>query len=184
MSLACFELWWFLIACKIKSKFLRVAHKEGLSKNWILGLLALITLSCRGQPYTFCFRHLETTMAHFSLLFFASAWNMEAHPPSLTQTTPLLNDISSRRLSLNLALTQASGSWEHRAISSPHCPALRKQQFWNYLSFNPTGLARVQTLSKCLINACLINREVSVLFPQHAGSIRSGAVKMSESEVM
>lgn len=77
-----------------------------------------------------------------------------------------------------------SGSWEHRAISSPHCPALWKQQFWSYLSFNPIGLARVQTLSKCLINACLINREVSVLFPQHAGSIRSGAVKMSESEVM
>lgn len=90
-----------------------MAHKEGLSKNWILGLPALITLSCRGQPYTFCFRHLEITMAHFSLLFFPSAWNMEAHPPSLAQTTLLPNDISSRRLSLNLALTQAL--WKLRA---------------------------------------------------------------------
>lgn len=188
MSSACFELWWFLTTSKIKSKYLRVAHNEIPSK---IGHRAfqLSLLSSATATNTFCFSHLEITVVLYSFLFFPSTWKVDAQPSSFTPTTPLYSDISSRRLSLNpgphlvrlLPLSsQDPGSWEHRAISSPRCPALWKQRFWSQLSFYFIVL---YTISVQLMLVWLI-KVVSSLFPQHAGSIRSWAIKINESEVI
>lgn len=99
MSPVCFELWWFLTAYKIKSKFPRVAHRKGPFKtgHWAfqLSLLPPAMATIR-----FCFGPREITGSLFPHVF-PSGWNMDAHPPSFTQMSPLSNGIFSRRLSLN-----------------------------------------------------------------------------------
>lgn len=90
----------------------------------------------------------------FSLLFCRSAWNMDAHPPSFTQTTPLPSDISPTRLSVNPGphsrpLCVFPAPWKLRAqghlftaLSSPLATAILESAV-----FLPPGLARAHTLS-------------------------------------